>query len=155
MGPHVQPSQALDQQIGRCPVYRGTDLLPSTAMEVSQQNEKFLFQQSRKFLFERRDEDDRSICSPAFNRPWTLLDISMLVLLSSAIMDKPSFDPGFTEKYRGDLHRIINPNGQFNVRRRGTTWRDVHPYLFMIDRKSTRLNSSHLVISYAVFCLKK
>src|SRR5258705_8956525 len=25
----------------------------------------------------------------------------------------------------------------------------------MIDRKSTRLNSSHLGISYAVFCLKK
>src|SRR5256885_11660349 len=29
---------------------------------------------------------------------------------------------------------------------------DPHSY---IDRKSTRLNSSHLVISYAVFCLKK
>src|SRR5256885_8053861 len=27
--------------------------------------------------------------------------------------------------------------------------------LGMRDRKSTRLNSSHLVISYAVFCLKK
>src|SRR5882757_1500463 len=26
---------------------------------------------------------------------------------------------------------------------------------FMIDRKSTRLNSSHANISYAVFCLKK
>src|ERR1022692_2642471 len=26
---------------------------------------------------------------------------------------------------------------------------------FFFDRKSTRLNSSHLVISYAVFCLKK
>src|SRR5256885_17217262 len=26
---------------------------------------------------------------------------------------------------------------------------------FGLDRKSTRLNSSHLVISYAVFCLKK
>src|SRR5256885_4839320 len=26
---------------------------------------------------------------------------------------------------------------------------------FGTDRKSTRLNSSHLVISYAVFCLKK
>src|SRR5256885_7673790 len=26
---------------------------------------------------------------------------------------------------------------------------------FRVDRKSTRLNSSHLVISYAVFCLKK
>src|SRR3712207_8993386 len=28
-------------------------------------------------------------------------------------------------------------------------------YLRMIDRKSTRLNSSHANISYAVFCLKK
>src|SRR5256885_12774620 len=27
--------------------------------------------------------------------------------------------------------------------------------LYGRDRKSTRLNSSHLVISYAVFCLKK
>src|ERR1022692_520754 len=27
--------------------------------------------------------------------------------------------------------------------------------LWAVDRKSTRLNSSHLVISYAVFCLKK
>src|SRR2546426_4950336 len=27
--------------------------------------------------------------------------------------------------------------------------------LAALDRKSTRLNSSHLVISYAVFCLKK
>ena len=26
---------------------------------------------------------------------------------------------------------------------------------FYLDRKSTRLNSSHVVISYAVFCLKK
>src|SRR2546426_375790 len=33
-----------------------------------------------------------------------------------------------------------------------------HSYVlaeFVADRKSTRLNSSHLVISYAVFCLKK
>src|SRR5256885_9666855 len=28
-------------------------------------------------------------------------------------------------------------------------------YVNLADRKSTRLNSSHLVISYAVFCLKK
>src|ERR1039457_5349047 len=27
--------------------------------------------------------------------------------------------------------------------------------MYQVDRKSTRLNSSHLVISYAVFCLKK
>src|SRR2546426_5242112 len=29
------------------------------------------------------------------------------------------------------------------------------PAVHRQDRKSTRLNSSHLVISYAVFCLKK
>src|SRR5207249_4307980 len=32
---------------------------------------------------------------------------------------------------------------------------DPAPYLNSIDRKSTRLNSSHVSISYAVFCLKK
>src|ERR1039457_6669408 len=31
----------------------------------------------------------------------------------------------------------------------------VFHHIVYIDRKSTRLNSSHLVISYAVFCLKK
>src|ERR1035438_1564551 len=31
----------------------------------------------------------------------------------------------------------------------------IFPEHFTIDRKSTRLNSSHLGISYAVFCLKK
>src|SRR5256885_11515944 len=30
-----------------------------------------------------------------------------------------------------------------------------HAVVHAQDRKSTRLNSSHLVISYAVFCLKK
>src|SRR2546426_9392683 len=33
---------------------------------------------------------------------------------------------------------------------------DVRDFILRLrDRKSTRLNSSHLVISYAVFCLKK
>src|SRR5256885_5607315 len=41
-----------------------------------------------------------------------------------------------------------------------TGWAHLHGYPIGIlgntsDRKSTRLNSSHLVISYAVFCLKK
>src|SRR5690625_5869000 len=31
----------------------------------------------------------------------------------------------------------------------------VHPIDRALDRKSTRLNSSHVAISYAVFCLKK
>src|SRR5256885_4070327 len=32
---------------------------------------------------------------------------------------------------------------------------EIVSFLGVLDRKSTRLNSSHLVISYAVFCLKK
>src|SRR5260221_7391839 len=34
-------------------------------------------------------------------------------------------------------------------------WKEHRVIQKMIDRKSTRLNSSHTVISYAVFCLKK
>src|SRR2546429_2069828 len=35
------------------------------------------------------------------------------------------------------------------------TDRRPQPYSLAVDRKSTRLNSSHGYISYAVFCLKK
>src|SRR5690625_6967184 len=31
----------------------------------------------------------------------------------------------------------------------------LEPFIMFLDRKSTRLNSSHVAISYAVFCLKK
>src|SRR5256885_6830037 len=43
------------------------------------------------------------------------------------------------------------------VREEGAATRAaIEPLIVMVaDRKSTRLNSSHLVISYAVFCLKK
>src|ERR1039457_7438782 len=34
-------------------------------------------------------------------------------------------------------------------------WAEPNEKVTVTDRKSTRLNSSHLVISYAVFCLKK
>src|SRR5690349_23841825 len=39
------------------------------------------------------------------------------------------------------------PFGLWLVPALGVTW--------LLDRKSTRLNSSHVEISYAVFCLKK
>src|SRR5256885_2975938 len=35
------------------------------------------------------------------------------------------------------------------------SWLQCSYHGWSLDRKSTRLNSSHLVISYAVFCLKK
>src|SRR5256885_5859184 len=46
--------------------------------------------------------------------------------------------------------RIPGPDGQ------SLPLADAAPIRELLgDRKSTRLNSSHLVISYAVFCLKK
>src|SRR2546427_7354290 len=46
---------------------------------------------------------------------------------------------------RGSHRRLALPRPALSQRQR---WRDP-------DRKSTRLNSSHSQISYAVFCLKK
>src|SRR2546427_5882091 len=40
-------------------------------------------------------------------------------------------------------------------RTNGTIVSSGKPRSFLLDRKSTRLNSSHSQISYAVFCLKK
>src|SRR5258708_11855492 len=57
-------------------------------------------------------------------------------------------------KHREDMRRdgfaIHVPKHKCDCRRRGG-W--VFPNVE--DRKSTRLNSSHQIISYAVFCLKK
>jgi inward rectifier potassium channel len=44
-----------------------------------------------------------------------------------------NFDPGLTQRYTKVVTRIINKDGRFNVRRVGRTWRDWHPYLFMIS----------------------
>ena len=48
-------------------------------------------------------------------------------------MQKPTFDPGLTQQFTAPFRRVINQDGSFNVHRRGTTWRDVHPYLHLIN----------------------
>src|SRR5256885_13263202 len=53
----------------------------------------------------------------------------------------------------GGAHRA--GSGRQGYRHARRTVPAQQPRDFGIDRKSTRLNSSHLVISYAVFCLKK
>src|SRR5256885_9798456 len=68
-------------------------------------------------------------------------------------------DTATTEIYTLSLHDALpifsvrrDDRGSLPGRRFGTA----SPFLVLVsDRKSTRLNSSHLVISYAVFCLKK
>src|SRR3974390_2226938 len=48
------------------------------------------------------------------------------------LMHNAAFDPGLTNQYTGTLQRAINRDGTFNVRRRGVSWRDIHPYLHLI-----------------------
>src|SRR5256885_4936969 len=67
----------------------------------------------------------------------------------------------YTTLFRSGMHIPLEQVANFNVgggamnisRENGK--RVVAIGVFIQDRKSTRLNSSHLVISYAVFCLKK
>src|SRR5690606_42057191 len=48
-----------------------------------------------------------------------------------------------------------NIAGNKNLVLNGVTYTNASGENFTVDRKSTRLNSSHVKISYAVFCLKK
>src|SRR5437773_8255213 len=58
----------------------------------------------------------------------------------------------------GDPDQQPRPAGRAREARRDDAGDDGHrdaPDRRALDRKSTRLNSSHITISYAVFCLKK
>src|SRR5256885_8781551 len=60
------------------------------------------------------------------------------------------FDPFFNVR-----EALRFQSGYFGVRNNDDWIDELLHSLGLTDRKSTRLNSSHLVISYAVFCLKK
>src|SRR5256885_5467821 len=69
----------------------------------------------------------------------------------------------YTTLFRSEQPRHIRICRRIAVRKPSWRPRDFRPVsdtvlpglVARVDRKSTRLNSSHLVISYAVFCLKK
>src|SRR5258708_19792614 len=73
-------------------------------------------------------------------------------------------DTATTEIYTLSLHDALPIFGQKQPADRGKValalqhvgkFREVGLQPDLTDRKSTRLNSSHQIISYAVFCLKK
>src|SRR5437762_13933409 len=96
---------------------------------------------------------------------------SMLLHLSSFSSFSFSFfffnDPATTEIYTLSLHDAlpifahgkIRPRQTFTASHVNNVWvgkrHGYRPKHYLRDRKSTRLNSSHRCISYAVFCLKK
>src|SRR5438876_5750901 len=55
-----------------------------------------------------------------------------------------------TSGYYDDDEPVFDPEGKYLYYRSGRDFTPIYR-----DRKSTRLNSSHPSISYAVFCLKK
>src|SRR5688572_31799242 len=85
------------------------------------------------------------------------------------MMLRPPISTLFPTRRSSDLYVTIDPN--FSVMKQNDLLAQVEPqpfsvassfkcfiaikYTNVIDRKSTRLNSSHSQISYAVFCLKK
>jgi inward rectifier potassium channel len=64
-------------------------------------------------------------------------------------MQTPSFDPGLTKQVIAPLRRVIGEDGRFNVHRRGTTWRDFHPYLHLVNMSWARFVAS-LFVGYIV-----
>src|SRR5262245_64919896 len=59
----------------------------------------------------------------------------------------------YTTLFRSTRSAAFSPAGRVFASRHSTKYPAVR--IRLSDRKSTRLNSSHLGISYAVFCLKK
>src|SRR6266496_6137335 len=66
-------------------------------------------------------------------------------------------DTAPTEIYSLSLHDAlpISPHNRRRAEERSVFGRSSRRPVRRRDRKSTRLNSSHVEISYAVFCLKK
>src|SRR5690606_23885750 len=61
---------------------------------------------------------------------------------------------GISEAANGDIYLVGEQGGIHRSSDRGNTWTALDSPYEGSDRKSTRLNSSHVKISYAVFCLK-
>src|SRR2546430_10379981 len=81
-----------------------------------------------------RSADHAGTCSPFTNRPAPPMNPDEhAVLLAMSRGDDTGHADGRTDELRGSMVTRYGPE----------------------DRKSTRLNSSHSQISYAVFCLKK
>src|SRR5688572_32014570 len=71
---------------------------------------------------------------------------------------------GNVERGHGWILNVVFPQtslpgltrqSRFSIERHMQTWITGLEWTPKVDRKSTRLNSSHSQISYAVFCLKK
>src|SRR2546426_8218801 len=96
------------------------------------------------------------------SRRYFLKQGALPLLATSLCLTRPTESNALQQPRRegpfhtGDLEGTPYPTEERTNRSDGYNLRERVTYVCgRGDRKSTRLNSSHLVISYAVFCLKK
>src|SRR5690606_40689509 len=96
------------------------------------------------------------VCSSDLLQPdcsgWPVQAITNLVLLHKTHAVHPVQSDSYQSR-RGNVP-VTSDRWCWLLRPDGAELQDDHQYSD-VDRKSTRLNSSHVKISYAVFCLKK
>src|SRR5690625_6920681 len=85
------------------------------------------------------------------------VDLSEPELTKTLVHADPNFDVGGDLIYDRKGQRVLGIGGSYDG---GTLFFDnefkaLQTRIDTADRKSTRLNSSHVAISYAVFCLQK
>src|SRR3712207_4816108 len=100
----------------------------------------------------------RTVAPPNAHDPpeWKLYSAIFIVGLDGKNSQQVSTTP---KRHKGQLATetsdpVISPNGKMLTFIR-TNYQKENGRSAVLDRKSTRLNSSHANISYAVFCLKK
>src|SRR5690606_41443736 len=97
-------------------------------------------------------------CQPATSDSYTLSLHDALPILE--LTEGMRFDKGMTSMYfvtdSDRMEAVLEDPYILIVNSKISANKDLLPLLDkVVDRKSTRLNSSHVKISYAVFCLKK
>src|SRR3712207_6685035 len=103
------------------------------------------------------DLQDEAACKAAFSH---IRDVSHIVY--TAVYEKPGLIAGWAEQDQMQtnlamLRNLVEPLSGDAALEHVTLMQGTKAYGIHLhpDRKSTRLNSSHANISYAVFCLKK
>src|SRR2546430_6319898 len=83
------------------------------------------------------------------------LALAGIVSVTLANHATTTWDFGTSSDYTYDPNKILVEGGVAHLRKSFTVTHSTQADFNGRDRKSTRLNSSHSQISYAVFCLKK
>src|SRR5690606_41472278 len=92
---------------------------------------------------------DATMCSPfPYTTLFRSLRLEVRTILGCTEEGRAPAEQAFYDGSRAVQRKADRPHHE-----RGNDRQAINPV--RIDRKSTRLNSSHVKISYAVFCLKK